>query len=1268
MGARTADTPKKVAAAGVDIQTSSEGVAIPVVYGRARISPNLIWLGKLAHLGGDIGHLFFPNPGSGFGAASPATSSTFYYFISMMLGICEGPIHGVRTIYKRDTLFRVKDYDVALNGVVQSSNFGGSIYIGTADQPPWTKEVAEVGRHTLSLANRGAGKAPSPPRVFPHLSYMGRQLWPLYQQAQLPNLTMEVFGLKCDLTLREPFIDNSTPGQVTYSDNPNGEPIGANPADIFADILTDLVHGIGFPPEMLGDLADYRLACHAHGFLLSLAAVEQQETEQYLTALLDQSNATARFSDGVLQVLPLWDSEATGPTRAAPEHRLTHKPSWLEADGQGGWRILVVYAFTDSDFLPDSWFIERADPADAFNVHVVEYTNRYAAARNADDPPLAPGELAPGLYETATTEASDLAAIELFGRRDADVFNAHYITDEPTAQALASVRCQNAVANPNRHTFEVPGWRYARLDEGDVVSVPPDITGGPPTVIRVESIEEDEDEVLTIAGVEVITGLHTEVVYERQGAIEETADYDADPGKIAAPVLFEPTAELGGGRLELWIAVTGQSEQWGGCTVWLSEDGGVDYRPVGQIVQRATMGSLETALTPSSSEVDVQLTAPEGLVVELEAFTTPEVLRGTSLCLVDGGTTLQMPYELFSYGIPELTAPNRYTLRALSRGRAGSPQQSHRRGANVVRLDDAILRLALPARLLDPSAFLPLSLKFTSFNQFGGAEQSLEDVPPVAYRAVGTLFRTPVGAIQNLAAQFVTTTHGGQLMLTWDPVQDLRGTIEYEVRRGGDLWPRAAIIGTTREQRFPVVADAVYFVAARVSITEFGAPRYIYGTPASLLIKGTADLVENVVVGYDELPFQWGSYADAVRADAPKLWWRQGNFPTLHDIYDTVTGAAVGTMTGTVTLADVRVPGGVVNDSGFDNVGHRLGNLNQYVTLATDARHDLTGDNWTLWFQVKPTVSAAQRFLYSKGSGAHLTIESNGRLRWLSTGGGTQLDGGTNLYDNQFHQVMLVFQRFDAAGMEKRRLRLMVDGSQEAIIDGATFPVATGTTYLGNQGSPQAGAAFGVLDEFAKLDVALEPAAAKSWRFSALYYPAGTLTRNVLAQQPAVYLKFGEASTARQPDFSGNLRTQEHGIGTPPLVTGLIRGDTDQARSYDGTTAFQMSRSVADFDATFDAGLVLEVTFKPAAVAAGYLLGFHLASGSALTEGPWVELAADGTITVHVVDSTGTDHPVTLFWIYAAATTYHLVWKYVQATGRFRAWVNRNLAADVVLG
>lgn len=1231
MGAKAPVSQRDPAAAGVKVSQSSFGIAIPVIYGRCRVPANLIWIGHrpnnfyAGH--NDFGWTIY----SGFGGAAAPSGNNFYYYASMMWGLGEGPIEGVRTIYKRETryvLTRFNERDA--EGVIHELNLPNTrVFPGVPGQPAWDVSIGPttltftLGNDTLYWPNVQF-LAPSPELRYPFFAYLARHGWPLYQRAELPNLTFEVFGLKLEPTVRDIVLggDPNFPAETLT--------IGANPADIIEDMFTDPIHGIGFPTDMLGDLSEYRTASHANGWFLSMPCTEQRPIREYIQQLLDQSNATVRFSAGKLQFISLHDQRVTGPIRLNEPPSLTQTqtftPSWLTKDAYGEYTtVSVPYRLTEADFLAaegeEAIDITRPNPADAFNAHTVEYFDRH---KN---------------YAATPVDTHDLAAIQLYGRRDAALFEAHAITDPQSAQQLAEIRKQRAVMVLNNYKFHVD-WRYVRLDAGDLLLLNHARYHLVDVLVRIISIQEsDDDETLTIEAEDFVIGLASTVIYPRQESVAQAPDLTAPPGSINEPVIFEPLAALGNADLEVWIALNGQSRHWGGCTVWLSEDGGVEYRPVGQVTRRATMGKLQSALTVGGTTVDVLL-GPSELTMELRPFTIDEVIRFTSACYIDAGDAGKVPYEIISYALPTLTAPNRYDLAALRRAGFGSTAQNHKKGANFVFLDEAVLRLPLPPRLLNPTQYLPLRFKFTSFNIFGGEEEALEDVHEVIYRLQGTYLRTPVAAIQNLQVQFIAAENSGRVMLTWTPVQDLRGVVEYEVRRGADGWERAVILGTTREAQFPVSADGAYWIATRVSVTAFDPPRYLYGAPASVVVKETVDLVENVVQSYDELPLQWSSYADQVKADlavaTEGVWFRLGSYPTYPNVYDAISGTAMGVYVLTSPTTQLLTRGGVAFDVGLDDAAVEFAGDNDLVILPPDARNDLSGNEWSLHFLVKCTDYSSQRFLYAKATGSWLTIESTGKLRWLSAVSGSQLDGQTVL-DTNWHSVLVTFRRYATDGTEERRLRIFLDGMPEASMTGATFPATTGNTWIGNKGSAAIGFR-GRIDEFVKLSTALNPHRAKSWYATARSYEAGIFSHFVMQASPDVYLRFSEASQFTAVDSWVSKFHAQFGA-VPTLVPGLIGGDPNQARYFDGTgtTYLKMDRDL------FSPGdkIAMEATFKADNKVDQYLMGYHLVG--ALNDGPHIRLGADGSITADFVDTSGTSHTLTANLAYNAGQIVHVV-------------------------
>jgi len=77
--------------ASLDVMGSSEGSSIPRVYGRARISGQLLWATKLE----EVISTRSESAGGGKGSGPRVTSTTYAYFANFAIGLCEGPIAGV---------------------------------------------------------------------------------------------------------------------------------------------------------------------------------------------------------------------------------------------------------------------------------------------------------------------------------------------------------------------------------------------------------------------------------------------------------------------------------------------------------------------------------------------------------------------------------------------------------------------------------------------------------------------------------------------------------------------------------------------------------------------------------------------------------------------------------------------------------------------------------------------------------------------------------------------------------------------------------------------------------------------------------------------------------------------------------------------------------------------------------------------------------------------------------------------------------------------
>ncbi|WP_022721070.1 glycoside hydrolase/phage tail family protein [Rhodopseudomonas sp. B29] len=120
--------------ADLDIMASTEGAPIPRVYGRARLSGQVIWATRLEEV---VTTQQSSSGGKGFGGPT-TTTTTYTYFANLAVGLCEGPIGRVARIWADG-----KPLDLS------AVNF--RVHRGSEDQTP----------DDLIVAKQGGGNAPA---------------------------------------------------------------------------------------------------------------------------------------------------------------------------------------------------------------------------------------------------------------------------------------------------------------------------------------------------------------------------------------------------------------------------------------------------------------------------------------------------------------------------------------------------------------------------------------------------------------------------------------------------------------------------------------------------------------------------------------------------------------------------------------------------------------------------------------------------------------------------------------------------------------------------------------------------------------------------------------------------------------------------------------------------------------------------------------------------------------------------------------------------
>lgn len=244
----------------LQVQQSSQGLTLPVVYGRARVAGNLVWYGDFT----TYEHKTTTRQGGKGGGGVKQVDVKYTYEAAVMMALCEGEIKGVTRIWRDKEKFS------------SPASLRLTLYKGGEEQSVWP-HLQQAKHAAQAISYSGT-------------AYLCSPNYELTKSAQIYSHNFEVDG------------------KLGYSTSI----VDANPRDIIRDLLTNQKYGCGFPVENLGDTDVYGTYCRAAGIFLSPVYSEQQEAQRNIAELLEQTNSAAVFSQGRLKIVPYGDSGLSG--------------------------------------------------------------------------------------------------------------------------------------------------------------------------------------------------------------------------------------------------------------------------------------------------------------------------------------------------------------------------------------------------------------------------------------------------------------------------------------------------------------------------------------------------------------------------------------------------------------------------------------------------------------------------------------------------------------------------------------------------------------------------------------------------------------------------------------------------------------------------------------------------------------------------------------------------------------------------------------------
>jgi hypothetical protein len=816
----------------MQVQTSAQGLPVPLIWGTARVSPNLFWYGDF--------NSEPVNNGKGGGKGGAKGGSTYTYSAAVMMGLCEGPLTDMHANFpgffpNANTFIGKVWRDQAQ--LTTLANLNLTPFQGSASQATWSYLTTNY---------------PSQAIPYSSLAYVASPKYSLGYSPALPNHSFEVFsdfagsytavaqsftpsgnppgmagaGTYTDSThfpgvtfsylatynnvlLFSPGpggysgagtltrVSGTGPASIAYAGSTVANPpvLDANPADIVNDFLTNGQYSIGLLTSQIdsASLAFYRQYCAAQGIFLSPVLDTQEQVSQTVDRWASLTNTLIFWGEGVLKFVPLGDSAITN-TGVTPNVSFTPN-------------LTIAYDLTYDDFLdtgkqngagnpapPIS--VTRIDPADAPNHVKIEIKDRANA------------------YNAEPVEWQDQGLVDQYGQIDSPVTEAHEVCDLTVAAIVVQLVGQRLAYIRNTYAFTL-GAEFSLLEPGDILTLSDPHLGLNRQPVRIRTIDEDDKYNLAVVAEEFPGSLGTALAYNvQQGGNGGGYDTGNDPGDVNPPCIFEPSSALTNGVAQIWISASGGAN-WGGSAVLVSFDD-VTYTPAGYIGAPSPQGTLVSDFPAfgggpggedTADTLTIDLTESGGVLptsatnADADAYRTL-CLIGAAFAVVSGAATIPNTGELIAYGgIAQGSTPEQFLLGYSSanpgayirRDLYGMGTQDHPTGSNVTRIEltqqqpplNAILIYDLPAQYIGKTIWF----KFLSFNTFGNALQDPSTVVAYSYTTTGAGYGGGTGGVPMQPTGLTATGVSGGIALAWNANPPTDNVTSYTLYRDASpIW------------------------------------------------------------------------------------------------------------------------------------------------------------------------------------------------------------------------------------------------------------------------------------------------------------------------------------------------------------------------------------------------------------------------------------------------------------------------------------------------
>lgn len=702
MGGMFSGPPKNIPEfTGLQVNTAVQVLPVPIIYGAPRVSVNLIYFNGFDALQ--------VKQQSGKGLLSGGKGGTqTEYFATILMAIGEGVLGLPFIIYQDQEVWTPSTYPTN----------GAYYFNGTSTQAPWSYVETTW---------------PTDARPYKDTAYYAFLNAQLDSSATVPQINLVLPGL---LSGTSP-LNNSTITITSGQYDPNGNPLSflgnivlgtadADPGQVIYDFLTNPTYGAGFPAEWLdattlltqangydpstGD-SSVSTFCQAVGLAWSVALNNVETASSILARWCKNLNVAIVWNGAVLRFVPYWDQYASGNPGWSASVNLPLK--YFTPYTAPVVTIPLDQILQSTDKKEDPITFTRKNPWEVYNTVRLDFKDRL------------------NFFNSNTVEAKDEALTELYTPRVDNIASADEFTLQTYANVSAQMTLRRGAAIRRTYTWKLgPLWGW--LDPMDIVEIPDPTHYAGTVLVRITSVEDDEDENCTIVAEEFPVGAQSPTMLPTATTTPPNQmATNSPPSSIYPPVMFTtPTGMVTAQGLGTpqWVfgcsaGTTGMLDpNWGGATIWGSLDN-VSYELLGTLHGPSTIGSLSKNLpgyggsNPDNTDtLYVNLSESDG---SLPSISATAAQAGNSLCCLSDVSGI----ELLSYTTATLVGPYTFALTGLYRGLYGTTPRFFGTGSQFLFVGPTanLLKVPLQAGYVGQTFWV----KAQSFNTFNTAEEDL---------------------------------------------------------------------------------------------------------------------------------------------------------------------------------------------------------------------------------------------------------------------------------------------------------------------------------------------------------------------------------------------------------------------------------------------------------------------------------------------------------------------------------------------------------------